>query len=741
MKGLEQVLEGLHERLWTGPLADPQAPAQALCDRLPRTGYGPALAALRRLCSFALPVEPALTAALARWPWSIDLALVAVDACPGDAKALETLRLRCETQNRRRSAAAWAFWRAGQAGPARTVLAAFDSASETAPGDLACRTELALLDADWPAARADLARLEPWPEHHQRLLLQTLHLRDGAAALARYLDETPLGHSPHWRLAFDLLLQGRDYGRARALLDAATVHHGTDTTRDAAIQCALVCEAPESALALLEPALPAEPWKWSARQHEHWLRIKIGLARLAETPEPLYAQARQHADAAQRLHPRNAALKALWLTCRELSDDWAEFERDLLSLSDAAVVPALIRLGLFEAAQERAKAETAAISGANPTARRLLNLAETQLLSGALDAAEATLDRAEAAAPPAPTRADLALLRAEIALWRVQPERAEAVLASLRDACPQRMGLWLALARTAFLRGDFTTAQAALERFRALKEVQTGAPPPLDLRDRITADAAKASAGLPLGLLARPLPEVLAKAGAARIAASPGLSACMLARARPAFAPMEGQHIPRQIAFYWEGPPSSAVQRSVNAWKTLHPGFTLTLYDFDRAASWLARHHPALLPLFKRQSLPATRADLLRIALMHTEGGLYADVDEYPRAPVDDWLDGAQAVFCVECGHGTVANNFLAARPGLALFAQMLERIKVQLSSTEAPYPWWDTGPAPLTATVFEALYGAKPMSGLRLLDQAAYCQRISTNLPFPHKRGPLHWR
>ncbi len=732
-----QALNSLRDTLWAAPLTDPHAPARALAARLPDLGYGPALADLRLLSACALPVEPALTTALARWPWSIDLALVAVESQPDDSTLAE-LCARSKAQNRRRAAGAWALWRAGGAKAARAFLDAIDPASETASADLACRVELALLDADWAAAKADLARLEPWPQHWQRLHLQRLYLQDGAAALARAIDETPAGASAHWQQILAHFVSARDFSRARALLAQAQTHHGAQATRGAAIRLALETENPCTALALLEPHLPKAPSRWSARQHEYWLRAMLGRGRQAETQSrPL----RPHAEAALRLFPRDAALNTLWLTCRALEDDWRALEADLLALPGPQAVPVLNRLGLFEPAQARIEADLAAASGANPRARRLLALAQSHLLQGAPDLALAALDTAASPEPPSPTRADLAWLRAEIALWRFQPDGAEAALAPLRTECPTHPGLWLSLGRVAFLRGDFSDAEAALARFQTLKTEQTGTPPAPDLRDRITADALMASATLPPGLMRAPLETVLETAGLETIVASPGLSACLLARARPAFAPVDGPPIPRKLAFYWEGPENGAVARSFKAWQDLHPGFDITLYGPDQAAEWLALHHPALLPLFNRQTLPATRADLFRIALMFSEGGIYADVDEYPRAAVDDWLAGAQAVFCQEIGYGTVANNFLAARPGLELFERMLSRVTERLTRSENAYPWWDSGPAPLTASVFEALFGPAPIPGLRLLDQASYCQRISTNLAFPHKRGPLHWR
>ncbi|HHX89775.1 MAG TPA: hypothetical protein GX700_08400, partial [Paracoccus sp.] len=95
----------LRDALWNGPLTDPQAPAQALAARLAGLDYGSALAGLRRLSDCALPLDPALRAALVRWPWSIDLALIAVENDPNETTFSE-LCARAQAQDRRRATVA-----------------------------------------------------------------------------------------------------------------------------------------------------------------------------------------------------------------------------------------------------------------------------------------------------------------------------------------------------------------------------------------------------------------------------------------------------------------------------------------------------------------------------------------------------------------------------------------------------------------------------------------------------------
>ena len=682
----------LARQLWAGPLPDPAAPGRLLVARLPDLDYATALSELRQLAGFGLPLDA--RAALTLWPASIDLGLL-IARVEGDTGPLADA---VHTQNRRFGALARALWSQGQADAALDALADLDPASDSYAQDVATRAELRLL-CDRQA--------EPIAgPHGYRLSLMQTWRREGAAALRRRatLENAALpAHPALWAWLIETLTLERDFDAARAALDSFALRcPGHPELMAQRIRLALESEATAQARALLD-ALddPDAPWRWPARRHVQHLRCLSD--EIAASPRPDYAPLRTGVEAALRLFPQNAVLQSLHLMARELTEDWDEFARDLATHPDPrAAAGALLRLGLPEQALD---ALDRAPEGLADDAFRLrLRRAEALMRLGALDAARTALGAVPHAAPLA---ADHAYWAAEIASAARDFPAAQAALAHALTTSPTRMGLILTAARVAFLAGDDTGAQAQLAAFRRLKTAQLGQPPADDLRDRIVADAATGHAG-------------------------PGRAARAFARATPPFQPAMGAPIPPQIAHYWEGPRARALERSLRAWGQQ---FAQTVYDAATARAWLARH-TALAPLFDRLTQPATRADLFRVALIAREGGLFADLDEYPRAPVAPWLDQAAAVLVIEEGHGTLANNFLAARPGLALFTRLQTQIAQSLHSTRTPYAWWDTGPAPLTQIAHDT-----PTPGLRFLTQAQYDARVSTNLPFAHKRGPGHWR
>lgn len=688
--------EALARALWHESLADPGAPARALGTR-----YDALLAGLRRLAAHGLPLEPALGDALAAHPGSIDLALIAARAQP-DADRLASLAARIARQNRRRAALAWLMWDLGRPDDALAALRRIDPASDTARTDRAARAELTLMTGGTPEALP-----EPGPEG-ERLALMTIWHRQGAAALTERLGAMDRPGLP-WLWLIEVFVTERDFARARQALAGAERAQGADhpAVRTARIRLALDADDPATARALL--ALEGQagtPWLWSPQ------RLALTLRWMIAEPDHLEAAALPElARRALRLYPGHAGLRALARAAHEGTGDWDRLAEALQTdpQDPLAAARGLLRLGLPEAALTALADATDARPEARTRAR--LRGAEIRLRMGDLTGAEAALGPCPESRPLA---ADHAWWTAEIALARRDIAAARAALTPALRHAPTRMGLWLSAARAEFLAGDSAQARRALDRFRALKTAQRGADPGDDLRDLLIADAARD------GDTAR--------------------AARTLALATPGFTPVAGA-IPRQIAHYWEGPRSAPVNRGIRAWAMLHPGHAQTVFDAGSAAAWLDRHAPGLTALFQRQSLPATRADLFRLAWVLHEGGIFADLDEYPRAPVTPWLEGARAVLVIEEGHGTVANNFLAAEPGLPLFARTLDTVARTLAETEAPYPWWHSGPAPLTVQALAASRDAGESAGLRFLTQPDYDARVATNLPFPHKRGALHWR
>ena len=78
------------------------------------------------------------------------------------------------------------------------------------------------------------------------------------------------------------------------------------------------------------------------------------------------------------------------------------------------------------------------------------------------------------------------------------------------------------------------------------------------------------------------------------------------------------------------------------AWAAHHPPseYTYMLWTDESLRELIAREYPWLLPTYDGYEYPTQRWDASRYAVLHSFGGLYADLDVYPVASVDALIDG-----------------------------------------------------------------------------------------------------
>lgn len=125
--------------------------------------------------------------------------------------------------------------------------------------------------------------------------------------------------------------------------------------------------------------------------------------------------------------------------------------------------------------------------------------------------------------------------------------------------------------------------------------------------------------------------------------------------------------IPRTIHRIWiaGSPPMPADMVENGArWAELNPAWTVKLWggpDFRMRNACLYRNAPAHDAL-------RYRSDLLRLEVLLREGGVYVDADIRPLRPLDELVDGHEAVAAYSPdrwnGKAIVSNAFLGAAPG-----------------------------------------------------------------------------
>ena len=578
---------------------------------------------------------------------------------------------------------------AADPGGARALIARLAGDGGASPARAAeLAFDAALAEAGIAALRAEQAAQAPATRAHPHALrrlirhLRALGARDEAQALRAHLP---------------------DPGRAGAaevrLLDA---------------QEALAADDPDRAAALIAPDCPAEaPWRWGAALQALWLRIA---AQRDVDPESVAL----HARGAGRVHGAHAGVMRQALICRMQVEDWSAIEAEPLP----PAVPAAAARSEIDARlgrPDRALARLAALRDCLPQdarvgrARLAAAGASAAAQAGAI-AAGLDLAGQPAQGLPAPVRIDLGLRMADLWLLagRIGPARRS--LEPLRSLAPDHPGLRARDGRIALVTGDAAAATAAL------------AP----LAD--TAEPTRTRAWM-------------LRALEAEAAGAPGPHPARIARGlwrrqrKLAPAVSKGHHIVPRIHLYWEGSVPEPVTRAVSAWRALMPMAEVTLHDRAGAEARVGRDlGPETAAAFARLARPAQRADLLRLCLLAEAGGVWADADDLPRAGIADWLGDADAVFVIEPWFGTIANNFIATRPGHEAMLEARARVAAAIRTDPDPYAWWHTGPVPLTLAVGRTLR-TEAGRGTRLLPYTDYLARIAPTLPLPHKVSDRHWR
>lgn len=214
---------------------------------------------------------------------------------------------------------------------------------------------------------------------------------------------------------------------------------------------------------------------------------------------------------------------------------------------------------------------------------------------------------------------------------------------------------------------------------------------------------------------------------------------------RPGRAPTTSP-IPRVLHQFWDTAETPEdLTPFIESWRALNPGWTCRLYDIAAAQEVLAQGMPGpVLQAFHAARHPAHKADIFRLAVLLREGGVYADVDDRCRGPLDRLCAGASLVLRHE-NLGSIGNNFMACRPGHPFIGKaLLGAVKATLEGHSEAI-WLSTGPGLVTRT-FAQLYvtddamRAELEAQTRLLPDFVLRSFVACGLRAVYKSTQMHW-
>ncbi len=749
--GPEVLLSDLDAQLLSGTEGIP-ARLAALAD--PATApYARTLSAARHLLRLgALPeLLPLSEAACHRHPLSIDLALLRVDATglAGPPEGLESLATLTRQTGRKRGPAAERLARHGRIGDAIALLSAPNAppnAPPNAAGTDALANRLSLAEFHTRSGQPDTgvallhdcAVAHPDAPEPARALLRHAAYTGGPEALLTEFDRQALRHPSLPPLVLHELLQ---LGAIAAAAGFAARPDLPEPPWPLRLRLALQQARRGDALAICNAEIAPRPH--TARTERD---LALHVQALLEAGQ--LAEAEAEGQTARRLYPASSRLQTLAAQTAFRAGDWP---RALGLLGNAAerfpgslphrlaLITMLIQTGDYAESQRLLNAlptDLAERSGDETASLLRLRLARA---SGDLERVRQICTSLAAFAYA--SREKAAIAAAETALLETRlTEAADSATAALRTF-PHSTDLHVLAGKLRFLRGDIAEARAIRERWRPLAEARgetsdthdlvlamaSADPPPTDTGDADYLAVLQARDSAP------DLPTDWMPYLYRRLRSDPDL-----------WAPTAPDRtIPRQILTYWEGARSPAHDLIAEAWEARLPGFATRRFNRATAVDWLrANDHPALAEATRRAENPATGADIFRLAWLAREGGLYVDADEYPRAPVDDWLTGCGLLLTAEKGHFTVANSFIGCTPGHPVLTEALWRIEAGLPGFRGGLDtWMETGPGLLTLCLGRYLARVGKAPEVRVLRPEDYAARVSTTLQLPHKFGATHWR
>ncbi|KAK1726460.1 nucleotide-diphospho-sugar transferase [Colletotrichum acutatum] len=202
--------------------------------------------------------------------------------------------------------------------------------------------------------------------------------------------------------------------------------------------------------------------------------------------------------------------------------------------------------------------------------------------------------------------------------------------------------------------------------------------------------------------------------------------------------------IPKIIHQIWKDHNVSTyrVRASYETWKhTMEPlNYTVKLWTDEDVLKLIKTEYSWLLSTYEGYAQNIQRADVARLVVVHAEGGMYADLDVYPRSTEEMSCIqslGLQAVFAPTSSTLGLSNHFFMAQRGSSFLEWALQEAKRRGGATSKrillPYlqVFWSTGPIMVTYAFHQYAWMYSTLHhGVALLDEG-YARKL-----FGHAAG-----
>jgi tetratricopeptide (TPR) repeat protein len=207
---------------------------------------------------------------------------------------------------------------------------------------------------------------------------------------------------------------------------------------------------------------------------------------------------------------------------------------------------------------------------------------------------------------------------------------------------------------------------------------------------------------------------------------------------------LDANTIPRNLFQFWDDPePTEQVRGLTRRNADLNPDFTYSLFNQQTARAYLAeKGETRALRAFRLATHPAGKADILRLALLWHEGGVYMDADDLCLLPLSEALPLNRRFVGYQEYFMSVGNNFLAVRPGEPAIRSALDDAATAFDGPQGESLWLSTGPGAMTRAVARHLVTTEGelAEGVQLLTAGQLRGFVVSHMPLSYKKSDRHW-
>lgn len=205
--------------------------------------------------------------------------------------------------------------------------------------------------------------------------------------------------------------------------------------------------------------------------------------------------------------------------------------------------------------------------------------------------------------------------------------------------------------------------------------------------------------------------------------------------------------IPKRIFQFWDDPsPPSDLADLSRSWRDINPDYQHVVLNEATALRYLdTSFQPPVAEAFRRCRDATTQADLLRLAVLCREGGVWADMDDRCLRSLGEILPPYSAAIFWQEGYGTICNNFMAACPDHPVLRWALSAAVTAINRGDRDKVWMLTGPGLLTRALANILVNAGDhwrswLETVTILSERDIWPSIAIHCHASHKRLGRHW-